>query len=157
MSLQFRVYSSQLKALSTDFGRGTARRARIHERLSYLGTRPASQHYLVAEIQSESSLWTAKPRLPCLKHGLHPIGNLELTEYIRDVIADCFWTDVKLLGDLLIIEAASDEVQHLALPVCQIGKGGILRKAQAGGIQILEESGKAFSDGGPEESFPFMS
>lgn len=56
-----------------------------------------------------------QPRLPRLHNCLRPVRNLQLVKDIGDVIAHRFGADMELVGDLVVIFASGNQMQHFAL------------------------------------------
>jgi hypothetical protein len=80
---------------------------------------------------------------------LGPVGHLQLGEDGRDVVADRLAADHELTSDRGIGPAGRDQVEHLALPGGQLGKGlgrllvGALGFAAAS-VALLRQSNDEF-------------
>src|SRR5688572_16894036 len=64
----------------------------------------------------------AQPRLPRLDDALRAGGDAELGEDVGDVVAHGLLAEGQAAGDGVVVEAAGDEVEDLALAIGQLGE-----------------------------------
>src|SRR5690606_5275726 len=83
---------------------------------------------------SRGTCGVAEAGLPGQDDGLGAVGDVELEEDVRDVVADGLLAEEEGGGDLGVAAALGDEFEDLAFAFGELGKGGLARVGHLGEV-----------------------